>query len=228
MPAEGALSWGRMAFRLSVRLRGSSFASATVLALALALGPGGVLTACSRPNRAMAPGYAGDDETSGKEQAKAEPVELDDDDRIKGMFLELGDAQRIRTCAPAKAPWVIIAYTPEVLDQHRVRTREIHCQERIISDRCQLLSELRYYLDDPNEYFSVDAKVKPERALEIAELARESNQDGRLLGIAADKGGVYLTTRGDCGVETQLVVRMKGSASKRRLEVIGTRYHVEL
>ena len=212
-----------MASALTPRLRRSALALALAPCFVCACGP-------SRPHRANAPGYAGDDATRG-DAPKPQPVELDDDDRIKGMFLEVADAQRIRTCAPASVAWVIIAYTPEVLDQHRVRTREIHCQERTISDKCQLVTDVRYYLDDPNEYFSVDGKVKPDRALQIAQLARDSSDSssrGRLLGVAADKGGVYLTTLGECGVETQLAVRMKGSAAQRRLEVVGTRYHVEL
>ena len=49
-----------------------------------------------------------------------------------------------------------------------------------------------------------------------------------VFGIAADKGGVYLITRGQCGTETQVAVRIKGAGSARRLELIETRYRVEL
>jgi len=153
---------------------------------------------------------------------------IDDDDYVRGMFLEVGDAPRIRTCAPAGAPWVIIAYAPEVLDAHRVRTREVHCSERVISERCKLVADVRYYVEDPEEYFSVAPGLKPERALQLAELSDESPQGGRLLGIAADKGGVYLVTRGECGTETQVAVRLEGAGAAQQLELIETRYSVEL
>jgi hypothetical protein len=192
----------------------------------------GALTLCacgpSRPDRAKAPGYAGDDESEGGDARRVESTDIDDDEYVRGMFLELGDAPRIRTCAPARAPWVILAYAPEVLDAHRVRTRELHCSERVLSERCKLVAEVRYYLDDPEQYFSVASGVKPERALQVAKLSEQQPQGGRLLGIAADKGGVYLVTRGECGTETQVAVRLKGTAAARQLELIETRYSVQL
>jgi hypothetical protein len=203
---------------------------------------GGVLVICvslacacgpSRPNRAVAAGYAGDDESEGGERgeqdrARETSTDIDDDEYVRGLFLELADAPRIRTCAPPRAAWVIIAYAPDVLDEHRVRTREIHCSERVLSDRCKLVSDVRYYLLDPKDYFSVADGVKPERALQLAELSASSNDGGRLLAIAADKGGVYLITRGQCGTETQVAVRLKGTAAARRIEQIETRYSIEL
>src|SRR5262245_41395770 len=111
-------------------VRGPGF----VLVLVLVLGLAALLAgACSKPNRAVAGGYAGDDEegSSGDEQ-RPEPLEVDDDDGIRELFLELGDAPRTRTCTPRNASWAIITYAPEVLDDHRVRTRELHCSERVI------------------------------------------------------------------------------------------------
>ena len=81
---------------------------------------------CDATNRAKAPGYAGDERTSGGEDQKlADNTDIDDDGLVRGLFLELRDAERIRTCAPDGAPWVIIAYAPEVIDAHSVRRRRI-------------------------------------------------------------------------------------------------------
>jgi hypothetical protein len=183
--------------------------------------------ACSRPNRAVAPGYAEGDESGGGEAGGAS-ADVDDDEYVRGMFPELLDVPRIRTCAPARAPWVIITYAPEVLDEHRVRTRELHCSERVLSERCKLVTDVRYYLVDPDDYFSVADGIKRERALQLAELSLESAGDDRLFAIAPDKGGAYLITRGQCGTETQVAVRIQGAAAARRLELIETRYRVEL
>jgi hypothetical protein len=180
------------------------------------------------PNRATAPIYKGDDETSGGQARAAPTAKIDDDDQVKTLFYQVTGAARIRTCAPDRAPWAIITYAPDVLDTHRVRTREIHCEERVISEKCTFVGDERYYLEDPNEYFSVGKGVKPERALQIAERRSDLNEGGRLMGVSADKGGVYLVTLGDCGRETQLAVRLKGATGRSRLEVIGVRYHVEL
>lgn len=187
---------------------------------------------CSRPNRAVAAGYAGDDtkseaESSGGEARSGGSNDLDDDDYVRGLFLEVENAPRIRTCAPARANWVILAYAPEVLDDHRVRTREVHCSERTISDRCKLVAEERYYLLDPKDYFTVGPGVKAERALQLAELALPLAEGRRLLAVAADKRA-QLITLGTCGTETQLAVRVKGRGREQRLEVIETRYSVEL
>lgn len=195
---------------------------ATLLALAVC--------ACGydAPNRATAPIYKDDDETSGGQARTTPSAKVDDDDQIKTLFYQVTGAARIRTCAPDRAPWVILTYAPDVLDEHRVRTREIHCEERVISEKCSFIGDERYYLDDPNEYFSVGKGVKPERALQIAERRDDLNERGRLMAIAADKGGGYLVTLGDCGRETQLAVKLKGAAANAQLEVIGVRYHVEL
>jgi hypothetical protein len=188
------------------------------------------LCACGydAPNRATAPIYKGDDETSGGQARTTPSANVDDDAQIKTLFYQVTGAERIRTCAPASAPWVILTYAPDVLDEHRVRTREIHCEERVISERCAFIGDERYYLDDPNEYFSVGKGVKPERALQIAQLRGDLNERGRLMGISADKGGVYLITLGDCGKETQLAARLKGTKTQQHLEAIEVRYHVEL
>jgi hypothetical protein len=195
----------------------------SVLALA-------ALYACGydAPNRATAPIYKGDDETSGGQSRPARSADLDDDDQVKTLFPQVSGAARIRTCAPDRAPWAIVTYAPDVLDEHRLRTREIHCEERVISEKCSFIGDERYYLEDPNEYFSVGKGVKPERALQIAERRSDLSESGRLMAIDADKGGGYLVTLGDCGRETQLAVKLKGNAAKRELEVIGVRYHVEL
>jgi hypothetical protein len=180
------------------------------------------------PNRATAPIYKGDDETSGGQARSAASAKVDDDDQIKTLFYQVSGAARIRTCAPASAPWVIITYEPDVLDEHRVRTREIHCEERVISEQCAFIGDERYYLDDPNEYFTVGKGVKPERALQIAALRSDLNEAGRLMAISADKAGMYLVTLGDCGRETQLAIRLKGAKAQQHLEAIEVRYHVEL
>ena len=204
------------------------------LLIALAASVGSVGSGCSRPDRAAATGYAGDEsqqsndgEKSSGGEARSGSTDLDDDDYVRGLFLEVEGAPRIRTCAPARATWVILAYAPEVIDDHRVRTREVHCTERTISDRCTLVAEERYYLLDPKDYFTVGPGVKVERALQLAELALKLADGRRLLAVAADKRA-QLVTFGTCGSETQLAVRVKGRGREQSLEVIETRYSVEL
>ena len=161
------------------------------------------------------------------ERGLQRPAAAFDDDSVKTLFYEVADAPRIRLCAPSTASWVIITYAPEVLDEHRVRTREIHCREPEISQKCQLVAELRYYLDDPHEYFSVGAGIKPKLALRLAALVREWADSRRLLTVSADHG-VFLISVGDCGQETQFAARLTGPKNDQRLEIIETRYSVEL
>jgi hypothetical protein len=124
---------------------------------------------------------------------------------------------------------VILAYAPEVLDKHRVRTREVHCDERLISERCELVAEVMYYVDDPDDYFKVDSRVGTERALEIAVLSGDMAEGGRLVAIAPSTiRGVYLVTLARCGAEAQYAVRLKEASGERKLEVIDTVYNVEL
>jgi hypothetical protein len=173
--------------------------------------------------------YAGERTTGGEAQTAAQgSSNLDDDARIARIFPQLSGVRRTRTCAPASAAWVILTYEPEVLDEHRVRTRELQCSERVIDARCNVVSEVRYYLDDPREYFAVDASMNTKRALEIAKLAQGLDGEHRLGAIAAEKRGVYLVTLLKCGGEKQLATRLKGKGATQQLEVIETRSSIEL
>jgi hypothetical protein len=171
----------------------------------------------------------GDSLASGGEAQAASPAgaDLDDDAQIAGMFPELHGAERTATCAPSMAPWVVLRYEPEVLDEHRVRTRELHCTKRVVDERCKVVSEVRYYLDEPGEYFAVDRRMSPQRALRIARLAHGWASDMPVAAIA-EEAGVYLVTLSECGAEKQLATRIKGSGKKQQLEVIETRYDIEL
>jgi hypothetical protein len=153
---------------------------------------------------------------------------LTDDEQIERMFPPLRGVRRMRTCAPANAAWAILVYQPEMLDAHRVRTRELHCSGRVLDDQCTLVSEVRYYLDDPREYFELGQRVSVERALQIARLTRNWPSEPHLVAIAAEKGGVYLVTLSECGAEKQLATRIKGAGAKQQLEVIETRHAIQL
>jgi hypothetical protein len=183
----------------------------------------------------LPPNYAdprpGDAVTSGGESTATPPdeIDLDDDERIAVLFPELQNAERTASCAPLMATWVIVTYEPVVLDEHRVQTRELHCTRRVVDERCKVVSEVRYYLDDPDEYFAVDGKMSPERALRIARLAHGWASEMPVAAIAgAEKAGVYLVTLSRCGAEKQLATRLEGSGKEQRLEVIETRYSIEL
>jgi hypothetical protein len=201
--------------------------SCSLRAGGLRLGRRGLILGLLFASACSSKSAAGEEETSGGEWEGA--TARIDDAGVKALFPAIGDASRIRTCAPEPVTWVILAYAPEVLDKHRVRTREIHCDERLISERCELESEVMYYLDDPDDYFKVDPRLPPERALEIAELSEDMAEGGRLVAIALSTvRGVYLLTLARCGAEAQYAVRLKESSGERKLEVIDTVYNVEL
>jgi hypothetical protein len=170
--------------------------------------------------------YAGA-RTSGGE-AKEGTVANAKPQEIGQMFSQLRGVPLDQTCAPAAAAWAILTYRPEVLDKHRVRTRELHCSGRVVDDRCTLVSEVRYYVDDPREYFAVEAGLSPEQALRVAKLARSAVGGFRIGAVAAEKRGVYLLTLFECGAEKQLATRIAGTGAKQRLEVIETRHSIEL
>ena len=186
-----------------------------------------VACGCTKPDRTSAPIYPEDGDGEGGEKKEAKAADIDDDGAIRELFLELAEAKRIRTCAPANASWVILTYSPDILDEHRVRTREVHCQERVVSERCQLVTQVDYYLVDPNDYFAVEGGVSPEKALQVAELSLELADGKRLLSVSADKRATLITL-GKCGSETQLAVKVTGSGAKRKLHVIETRSSIEL
>jgi hypothetical protein len=195
-----------------------------MLACACEVGPGARYAASPDPRR-MDPNDAAP--TSGGEQRELPRADVDEE-RIGRWFPQLRGVRRVRTCAPEAADWAILTYEPEVVGEHRVRTRELHCRARMIDERCSVVSDVRYYVDDPREYFAVDAGLSLERALRVAKLTQGFASEARLAAIAAEKGGVYLVTLSQCGAEKQLATRIKGAGAKEQLEVLETRYSIAL
>lgn len=97
------------------------------------------------------------------------------DDEIESNFSQLQGVNKHSSCSAGLTNPHIInqKYEPEIIDNNSVRSRELMCRFKAddVKGRgylCRYISNLSYYSHKPENYFKIEGKITPIRAVEIA------------------------------------------------------------